>query len=182
MSRGKRFESARRLTTRGLEKGKTRDKGQLWRQCSPGRRSQLPWFISCQILSSIAISSSMSSTVAAATFSSRCATEEVPGMGSIAGECPRSQASATCDGVAAWRLASEADVPYLALLPELRQGARRGCEGYSRIWPVQRVEVYALHRESAQAALARLAQVLGATVGNPSTTRACVASLGGDYQ
>jgi hypothetical protein len=47
---------------------------------------------------------------------------------------------------------------------------------------VQLVEVYALHLESAQAALARLAQVLGATVGNPSTTRACIASLGGDYQ
>ena len=47
---------------------------------------------------------------------------------------------------------------------------------------MQLVEVYTLHLESAQAALARLAQVLGATVGNPSTTRACIASLGGDYQ
>jgi hypothetical protein len=74
--------------------------------------------------------------VAAATFSSRCATEEVPGMGSIAGECPSSQASATCDGVASWRLVREADVPYLALLPELRQGPHRVFEGYSRIWPV----------------------------------------------
>jgi hypothetical protein len=83
-----------------LDKRKTRDKGQLWRQCSPSRRSQRPWFVSCQLLSSIAISSSVSSNVAAATFSSRCATDEVPGMGSIADECPRSQASATCDGVA----------------------------------------------------------------------------------
>ena len=42
--------------------------------------------------------------MAAATFSSRCATDEVPGMGNIADECPRSQASATCKGVASWRV------------------------------------------------------------------------------
>src|SRR5215218_9168244 len=115
---GQRFESDLRLTTRGLEKRKTRDKGQLWRQCSPGRRSQRPWLVSCQILSSIAISSSTSSNEAAATFSSRCATEEVPGMGSIAAECPRSQASATCDRVASCRLAtSSRGPPGLASLP-----------------------------------------------------------------
>src|SRR5215217_7073155 len=34
----------------------------------------------------------------------------------------------------------------------------------------------------ASVALARLAQVLGAPVGDPSTTRACQAALGGDYQ
>jgi hypothetical protein len=39
-----------------------------------------------QIPSSVAISSSESLSPAAATFSSRCATEEVPGMGSIADE------------------------------------------------------------------------------------------------
>ena len=44
---------------------------------------------------------------------------------------------------------------------------------------MQLVEVYALHLEPTQAALARFAQVLGATVGDPSTTRACQAALGG---
>ena len=39
-------------------------------------------------------------------------------MGSIAGECPRSQASATCDGVALWRSAtSSRGPPGLASLP-----------------------------------------------------------------
>ena len=39
-------------------------------------------------------------------------------MGSIAGECPSSQASATCDGVASWRLAtSSRGPPGLASLP-----------------------------------------------------------------
>src|SRR5918993_4232499 len=73
----------------------------------------------------------------------------------------------------------EADVPDLALVPELRQGPHRVFERYSRIWPVELVEIYALHLESTQAALARLAQVLGATVGDPSTIRACQAALGG---
>jgi hypothetical protein len=47
---------------------------------------------------------------------------------------------------------------------------------------MQLVDVYTLHLESAQAALARLAQVLGAPVRDPSTTRACEAFLGGDDQ
>src|ERR671914_122841 len=38
------------------------------------------------------------------------------------------------------------------------------------------------HTESSKAILASLAQVLGATVGDPSTTRACQAALGGDDQ
>src|SRR5215207_6531943 len=76
----------------------------------------------------------------------------------------------------------EADVPDLTLLPELRQSPHGVLEGDLGIGRVELVEVYALHLESAQAALARLAQVLGATVGNPSTTRACEASLRGDDQ
>jgi len=36
----------------------------------------------------------------AATFSSKCATDEVPGVGNIAVECPRSQASVICMRVA----------------------------------------------------------------------------------
>jgi hypothetical protein len=47
---------------------------------------------------------------------------------------------------------------------------------------MQLVEVYTLNLESAQAALARLAQVLGAPVGDTSTIRACEAILGGDDQ
>src|SRR5215211_4351507 len=43
---------------------------------------------------------------------------------------------------------------------------------------MQLVEIYALHLKSTQAALARLAQVLGTTVGDPSTTRAREAALG----
>src|SRR5277367_3085826 len=38
-------------------------------------------------------------SAAAATFSSRCSTCDVPGMGSIAGERQRSHARASCDGV-----------------------------------------------------------------------------------
>src|SRR5215218_1094183 len=115
---GQRFESARWLSPSGLDKRKTRDKGQLWRQCSPCGRSQRPWFVPCQLLSSIAIFSSVSSNVAAATFSSTCATDEVPGMGTIAGACPRSQASATCNAVASWRSAtSSRGPPRLASLP-----------------------------------------------------------------
>src|SRR5829696_1399897 len=73
----------------------------------------------------------------------------------------------------------EADVPDLTLLPELRQGPHGVLEGYLGIGRMQLVEVYGLHLEPTQAALARLAQVLGATVGHPSTTRACQAALGG---
>src|SRR5215208_3711010 len=76
----------------------------------------------------------------------------------------------------------EADVPDLALLPELRQDPHGVLEGYLGIGRMQLVEVYALHLEPTQAALARLAQVLWATVGHPSTTRACQAALGGDHQ
>src|ERR671921_910536 len=76
----------------------------------------------------------------------------------------------------------EADVPDLALVPELRQGPHGVLEGDLGIWSMQLVEVYALHLEPTQAALARFAQVLWATVGHPSTTRACQAALGGDHQ
>ena len=44
--------------------------------------------------------SSVSSMPAAAVFSSRCSTLDVPGIGSITGERWSSQASASCDGVA----------------------------------------------------------------------------------
>src|SRR5215203_544687 len=76
----------------------------------------------------------------------------------------------------------EADVPDLTLVPELRQGPHGVLEGDLGIGCMQLVEVYALHLEPTQAALARLAQVLGAPVGDPSTTRAREASLGGDDQ
>ena len=49
-------------------------------------------------------SSSLSVSSAAATFSSRCSTDEVPGIGSITGERASSQASATWPGVASWAL------------------------------------------------------------------------------
>ena len=48
----------------------------------------------------LSYSSSFSFTDAAATFSSRCSTELVPGMGSMIGDRRRSQASATCFVVA----------------------------------------------------------------------------------
>jgi hypothetical protein len=47
---------------------------------------------------------------AAAMFSSRCFTCDVPGMGSITGERWRSHAMESCAGVALWRLASSASV------------------------------------------------------------------------
>jgi transposase len=47
---------------------------------------------------------------------------------------------------------------------------------------MQLVEAYTLHLEPMQAAFARLAQVLRAAVGDPSTTRAREASLGGYNQ
>lgn len=42
----------------------------------------------------------MRATDAAAMFSSRCSTEDVPGIGSMIGERASSQASANCDGLA----------------------------------------------------------------------------------
>ena len=54
---------------------------------------------------SVSNSSSDSSISAAATFSSRCATFDVPGIGSITGERFSSQASASCEGVASCRRA-----------------------------------------------------------------------------
>jgi hypothetical protein len=45
-------------------------------------------------------SSPVSRSAAAARFSSRCATDEVPGIGSITGERASSQARATWAGVA----------------------------------------------------------------------------------
>lgn len=48
----------------------------------------------CQA-SSVFICASVSFRFRAATFSSRCGTDDVPGIGSITGECARSQAIAT---------------------------------------------------------------------------------------
>ena len=48
----------------------------------------------------------MSSSPAAATFSSRCSIEFVPGIGTIAGERCSSHASAICAAVAPWALAT----------------------------------------------------------------------------
>lgn len=49
---------------------------------------------------SAANSSSVSLMVAAAAFSSRCSTDDVPGIGSMAGDRFSSHASAICGGVA----------------------------------------------------------------------------------
>ena len=49
--------------------------------------------------------SSESSTAAPATFSSRCSTEAVPGIGSMTSARAKSQASATWAGAAPTRLA-----------------------------------------------------------------------------
>src|SRR6202158_5507251 len=61
-------------------------------------------------------SSSDKRTEAAATFCSRCSIEEVPGIGSMTGDRRRSQASATCMGVAwcafaIWLSTSPATLP-----------------------------------------------------------------------
>jgi hypothetical protein len=58
-----------------------------------------------------ASSSAVSSSSAAATFSSRCSTELVPGIGSITGARASSQANATCPGVASCATAISASVP-----------------------------------------------------------------------
>jgi hypothetical protein len=52
------------------------------------------------IESSSAIVSEESCSAAAARFSRRCSTEDVPGISRILGERRKSQASATCMGVA----------------------------------------------------------------------------------
>jgi len=54
----------------------------------------------CGTSASVANSFGVSCTEAAATFSSRCSTELVPGMGSMTRERRSSQANATCFGVA----------------------------------------------------------------------------------
>jgi hypothetical protein len=82
----------------------------------PSRRSRRSCFASFQLLLSAAISSSTSSSVAAATFSSRCETEEVPGMGSIAAERP------TCRRV---REIIAAVVPFVHLLVRYHTLARQ---------------------------------------------------------
>ena len=61
---------------------------------APRRSSNHPRLLSA------ATSSGASSTVTAATLLSRCATEPVPGMGSIAGERASNHARTTCLGVA----------------------------------------------------------------------------------
>jgi hypothetical protein len=55
-----------------------------------------------------AMSSGLSSMAAAATFSSRWVTDDVPGIGTITGERCNSQARASCDGVTPCRSAAEA--------------------------------------------------------------------------
>ena len=64
-------------------------------------------------------SSSVRVISAAATFSSRCATCDVPGIGNITGERFSSQASASCPGVAAM-------VGRDALQRAVRRGQRSG--------------------------------------------------------
>src|SRR5499427_8070184 len=64
-------------------------------------------------------------TRAAATFSSRCATDDVPGMGTMTGERASSQAIATCTGVAPRRRATRLSAPPPAASPP----AARGCQG-----------------------------------------------------
>ena len=62
-------------------------------------------------LLSVSNSSSDSSISAAATFSSRWATFDVPGIGSITGDRFSSHASASCDGVASWSSAMRCSGP-----------------------------------------------------------------------
>src|SRR5262249_9512995 len=62
---------------------------------------------------------------AAATFSSRCASDDVPGMGTITGEWASSQAIATCTGVAPRRRATRPSAPP----PAASSPAARGCQG-----------------------------------------------------
>ena len=59
-------------------------------------------------------SSSVRAISAAATFSSRCATFEVPGIGSITGERFSSHASASCAGDASWSAAMRCSGPSAA--------------------------------------------------------------------
>jgi len=61
--------------------------------------------------SSSASSSSGSANAAAATFSRRCATDEVPGIRRMLSERCSSQASATASGVASRRAATASSVP-----------------------------------------------------------------------
>src|SRR6516164_9256090 len=70
---------------------------------------------------------SVSSTCkpAAARFSSRCLALEVPGIGSITGERQRSQAKATCDGVALALAAAKT----MGLSERERRPAARGNHG-----------------------------------------------------
>src|SRR5690606_18397124 len=60
------------------------------------------------ILSSVASTSSDNSSSAAAIFSRRCVTDDVPGINRIFGDRRSSHASATCMGVA-FRLAATSD-------------------------------------------------------------------------
>ena len=68
-------------------------------------------------------SSSVSSIFTAATFSSRCATFEVPGIGSITGLRFSTQASAIWPGAASWRLGDA--VEHRARLGEIAGGERK---------------------------------------------------------
>src|SRR5207253_3033523 len=103
--------SYRRLWSRGgpLEGPKGRPGGSFLGTISFFEGGQTP--AAQAAASSEASSSGVSCTWAAATFSSRWATDPVPGIGRIAGEWARSQASATWAGVASWALATLATGP-----------------------------------------------------------------------
>src|SRR5262249_47632985 len=63
-------------------------------------KSKITGYDSYAAALSTASCSSVSVSSAAAMFSSRCATLDVPGMGNTTGASASSQASATCPGVA----------------------------------------------------------------------------------
>lgn len=70
----------------------------------------------------VAISSGESAMRRASQLSSRCATELVPGMGSIIGERASSHASAICDGVARCRAAIAARAGFCCSMPPAPSG------------------------------------------------------------
>ena len=115
-SRGLKLEVARRLVIEGFlaalverfEEGPVRERladtlerrlGLILAESLTGRPGRQE---AAAISSSASSSSSSSSSSAASRFSSKCAIELVPGIGTMTGECWSSQASATCAGVAPW--------------------------------------------------------------------------------
>jgi hypothetical protein len=73
------------------------------------------------------ISSGSSSTDAAATFSSTCRAEPVPGMGRICGELASSQASTTWCWVALCRSAAAATAEFFSVSCTGAQGRNTSC-------------------------------------------------------